>query len=244
MTGVGDEAPLVLERCVELREHVVQGDRETRDFVAGGRDGKQARGRRRDARRAPAHRLDRAQSSGRQRVSGKRCEQNDERADDEQLPEDPVQRLIPGCQRARDHDRAAGGHRLGQDPPLSSWLVEEHRPEEPGTVRAPRGVATIEQRRQSRLRRLDRTAGGIHHLGKSHAARGVRIDEPMLVVGVSDCLTRLRPKCLVDGSHQCAADAHIHKNSHCSDHADHCCGERSRQPQADRNRTHSATLNR
>ncbi len=110
-------------------------------------------------------------------------------------------------------------------------------------MRASRGVVAVEERRQSRLGGLDRLAVCAQHLCECHSARSVGVDEPMLVVGVCDGLTRLCPKGLVDRGHQGTADAQIDEDGHRSDHAHHRRRECDGEPHPDWYRAHSAALN-
>ena len=209
-----------------------------------GETGKESGRGRSDALGAPAHHLDRTQRRRGEQISGQGCEQDDEGADDEQLTEDPVERLPPGGERARDDDRPARGQRLGQDAPFPFRLPQRGGAQERRALSAQHGVATVEERRQPRLGGLDRTSCRVDHLSKRHSARRVGIDEPVLVVRVRDRLVRLRSERLVDRGHQGTADAHVDEHGHRSDHAHHRGGERNRQPHANRDRAHSATLRR
>ncbi len=84
----------------------------------------------------------------------------------------------------------------------------------------------------------------VEQLGERRAAAHVRVDEPVLVVGVRGRLVRLRAERLVDGGEQLPADAVVDEEADPREHDRHRRGERERQPHTDRQPVHVVARSR
>ena len=101
---VGDEATFVFESVVEPREHVVERDGETADFVVARRCGQLRRLARGHSLGAPAQCLNRAQGTGREGIAAAASRKQSEREEDQELVPQVVERLGTRGERP-SHDR-------------------------------------------------------------------------------------------------------------------------------------------
>ena len=222
------------EGALEPVEHAVQGLGETRDLVVRRRDGQPLAGSLGgDHAGAPAHRLHRAQRGGRKKVAAQRCQQEPERACDQQLTQQSVHRLLTRLERPRHNERLLlPRHGDGQHPPAVPQPGNPGRRQHlvPGED-AVEGDA-VEDPAQAR-------GGGTHDSSRSDDLRDrgacacIGIDEVAVAAEPWQRLRRLPPEARVDTGDQRRADAVVEKAADHRQHQGHGEGKPEHQTHPD-----------
>ena len=230
MARVGHEAPLAGQALLEPAEHVVERLAEPVDLITRAREREAPAGRvPRDLGGLTAHRLDRPQGGRRKEIAGAGRKEQGEWADDEQLGEQLVERLVAVLERRADHERR--GHEQAHR------LAADFTREEEGAVLRARRLLGGHERSVEPGRR-----------GGRRAVRAEPLGDCLVVARFQRAATRegLRPhlEALVELFVERVAEPNVEKGADRDEHEGHRYGEGEREAQADRQAAHESSRSR
>ena len=169
--------------------------------------------------------------TGGEQVAGQRRNSQGKRAAEQELAEQPIERLVARLERCSDDDRSAAARGAdGDDAPLAVEAGDR-----PGAEAALAGedsaeLATRDERWQAPGRGLEHVAVGRHELSHGRATGRVTVEDGAVTLDVTGRLVRLSAKALVDGRQECRCDPVVDQESGRGEHDGH--PERKRQHQA------------